>query len=250
MNCQRFHVKIDIKLHAVTCPGVWLCSHGYLEVTLKTLGYFFRTGAIEPYFPILCHDHYKMEGYFKNTPSIASLIGQLQTEPLEITLWQSGRRLGYYQGVLMDLLQMTEPKLHCPHVNTKQLLMKTTTAFPGIIAPKVELCADFFIKDKILNMNNINEELKSFTSVQRKPLSYTPTKTMKHFCDNRPQFYQRPCIINPEPFEELAANAPRKQRTVCHARGFPGKSTKPFEPLVKSNSRRVSIVSTRLHVPD
>ncbi|XP_075162029.1 spermatogenesis associated 6-like protein [Haematobia irritans] len=239
MNCQRFHVKIDLKLHAVTCPGVWLCSHGYLEVTLKTLGYFFRTGAIEPYFPILCHDHYKMEGYFKNTPSIASLISQLQAESMEITLWQSGRRLAYYQGVLMDLLQISEPKMHCPHVNTKQLLMKTTPAFPGIIAPKVELCADFFIKDKIYNMNNVNEELKSFTNVPRKPSS-----TVKHICDSRPHFYKRPCIINTETCESLNSNGPRKQRTVCHSRDIPGKSAKPFVPVVKSNSRRVSIVST------
>ncbi|XP_073840585.1 spermatogenesis associated 6-like protein [Musca autumnalis] len=244
MNNQRFHVKIELKLQAVTCPGVWLCSHGYLEVTIKTLGYFFRTGAMEPYFPLLCHDIFKMEGYFKNTPSIASLISQMQTESLEITLWQSGRRLAYYQGSLMDLLQIAEPKLHCPHNNTKQLLMKTTTAFPGIIAPKVELTADFFVKDKIFNVGNLNEELKSFTHHARKPLSGLAQKSMKHNCNIKAHCYQRPCIINAEPYDELSVcNGPRKQKPVCHARDFPGKSTKPFEPIFKTNSRRVSVVS-------
>lgn len=71
-----------------------------------------------------------MEGYFKNANSIAQLINNLTRETLEITLWQNGRRLAYYQGVIMDLLQNTEPKLQCPHVNTRQLLMKTTPAFP------------------------------------------------------------------------------------------------------------------------
>uniref|UniRef100_A0A1I8M638 Spermatogenesis-associated protein 6 N-terminal domain-containing protein n=2 Tax=Musca domestica TaxID=7370 RepID=A0A1I8M638_MUSDO len=243
MNNQRFHIKIQLKLQAVTCPGVWLCSHGYLEVTIKALGYFFRTGAMEPYFPLLCHDTYKMEGYFKNTPSIASLISQMQTEPLEITLWQSGRRLAYYRGSLMDLLQISEPKLHCPHNNTKQLLMKTTTAFPGIIAPKVELTADFFVKDKVFNVGNLNEELKSFTCHPRKPLTIPP-KSTKHNCNIKSHCYQRPCIINAEPYDELDRYGPRKQKPVCHARDFSGKSTKPFEPLFNTNSRRVSIVST------
>lgn len=94
------------------------------------MGYFFRTGAMEPYFPLLCHDQFKMEGYFKNAVSIVQLINNLSQEHLEITLWQSGRRLAYYQGVLMDLLQYIEPKLKCPHTNTRQLLMKTTPAFP------------------------------------------------------------------------------------------------------------------------
>ncbi|XP_061397539.1 uncharacterized protein LOC133333227 [Musca vetustissima] len=239
---QRFHIKIELKLQAVTCPGVWLCSHGYLEVTIKTLGYFFRTGAMEPYFPLLCHDHYKMEGYFKNTPSIASLISQMHTEPLEITLWQSGRRLAYYQGSLMDLLQISEPKLHCPHNNIKQLLMKTTTAFPGIIAPKIELAAEFFVKDKIFNVGNINEELKSFTKHARKPFTGLPSKQMNNNCNIKTHCYQRPCIVNADPYDELECHGPRKQRPVCHARDLPG--SKPFEPIFKTNSRRVSMVST------
>lgn len=101
-----------------------------MEVSLKSLGYFFRTGALEPYFPLLCHDNFKMEGYFKNAANIAQLINNLTQETIEITLWQNGRRLAYYQGVIMDLLQYSEPKLQCPHVNTRQLLMKTTPAFP------------------------------------------------------------------------------------------------------------------------
>ena len=85
---------------------------------------------MEPFFPLLCHDRFKMEGYFKNANNLASLINNLKKETLEITLWQNGRRLSYYQGVIMDMLQYIEPQLKCPHTNTTQLLMKTTPAFP------------------------------------------------------------------------------------------------------------------------
>lgn len=61
---------------------------------------------------------------------MASLLDSFSKEPLEITLWQNSRRMAYYEGVLMDLLQYKEPKLQCRHVNTRQLLMKTTSAFP------------------------------------------------------------------------------------------------------------------------
>ncbi|XP_037815920.1 spermatogenesis associated 6-like protein [Lucilia sericata] len=161
MDNQRFQVKINLKLEAVTCPGVWLCSHGYLEVTIKALGYFFRTGALEPYFPLLCHDHFKMEGYFKNSPSLGHLINNLSKESLEITLWQNGRRLAYYKGVIMDLLQYIEPQLQCPHSNTRQILMKTTPAFPGILSPKVEITTEISIKDKLLNLSNTSKDLRT-----------------------------------------------------------------------------------------
>ncbi|ALC45144.1 CG14079 [Drosophila busckii] len=145
---KRFYLRLQLQLHAITCPGVWLCSHGYLEVTLKTLGYYFRTGAMEPRFPLLCHDTFVMEGYFKNVSSLAEMQRMVRAEQLEITLWQNGRRLAYYMGTLSMLMQPGVPRLSCAHSDLVQLLMKATPAFPGILAPKVELSAQLSTQDK------------------------------------------------------------------------------------------------------
>ncbi|XP_023300453.2 spermatogenesis associated 6-like protein [Lucilia cuprina] len=244
MDNQRFQVKINLKLEAVTCPGVWLCSHGYLEVTIKALGYFFRTGAMEPYFPLLCHDHFKMEGYFKNSPSLGHLINNLSKESLEITLWQNGRRLAYYQGVIMDLLQYIEPQLQCPHSNTRQILMKTTPAFPGILSPKVEITTEISIKDKILNLNNNSKDLRNCTQFLRKPQS----QKQKLSKDIKPILYQRPCTQQTIRSYDCLDNPSqkRKQRTVCHTRDFKEAIIKPSPESVysKSTGRRVSIASS------
>ncbi|EDV97586.1 spermatogenesis associated 6-like protein [Drosophila grimshawi] len=148
MSNKRFYLRLELQLHAVTCPGVWLCSHGYLEATLKTLGYYFRTGAMEPRFPMLCHDQFTMEGYFRRVDSMQQMRELLNAEQLEITLWQNGRRLAYYVGSLSDVMQPPIPRLSCAHSDNVQLLMKATSAFPGIIAPKVELSAVLSTKDK------------------------------------------------------------------------------------------------------
>lgn len=117
----------------ITCPGVWVCSHGYLEATIKTLGYFFRTGAMEPRFPLLCHDQFTMEGYFKSVGSMEELEKVLAAEQVEITLWQNGRRLAHFLGKLSDVMQQPNlPKLSCMHNVNVQLLLKPSPSFPVI----------------------------------------------------------------------------------------------------------------------
>ncbi|XP_043648264.1 uncharacterized protein LOC122616774 [Drosophila teissieri] len=148
MSHKRFYVKLDLQLHALTCPGVWLCSHGYLEATIKTLGYYFRTGPMEPRFPMLCHDQFTMEGYFKSVGCLEDMHELLKAEQLEITVWQNGRRLAYFVGSLSDVMQPTFPRLSCAHSSNVQLLMKATPAFPGILAPKVELSAQLTTQDR------------------------------------------------------------------------------------------------------
>ncbi|KAH8261608.1 hypothetical protein KR044_012288 [Drosophila immigrans] len=187
MSYKRFYVRLELQLHALTCPGVWLCSHGYLEATIKTLGYYFRTGAMEPRFPMLCHDQFTMEGYFKNVDSLEKMREMLNAEQLEITLWQNGRRLAYYIGRLSDVMQPPIPRLSCAHDHNVQLLMKGTPAFPGILAPKVELSAELQAQDKQRHSCHID--------LQR-PLS---NRHVESRCLSRLEL-------------------PRKQQVVCHAK--------------------------------
>ncbi|XP_037934903.1 uncharacterized protein LOC119669172 [Teleopsis dalmanni] len=141
MSRKKYYVKVILDLHAVTCPGVWLCTHGYIEVTIKTLGYYFRTGAMEPRFPLLCHDKFIMQGYFNTVNSMEDLERVLAAEETKFTLWQNGRRLAYYHGNLSDFMRPGIPRLICKHKIDVNLLTKTTKAFPGIISPKIEISA-------------------------------------------------------------------------------------------------------------
>ncbi|XP_037719091.1 uncharacterized protein LOC119553052 isoform X1 [Drosophila subpulchrella] len=190
MSHKRFYVKLDLQLHALTCPGVWLCSHGFLEATVKTLGYYFRTGAMEPRFPMLCHDQFTMEGYFKNVGCLEDMHQLLKAEQLEITVWQNGRRLAYFVGSLSDVMQPTVPRLSCAHSSNVQLLMKATPAFPGILAPKVELSAQLTTQDRRRGCSCSSFREESAPPVNR----HVESRCLEHL-DQR-----------------------RKQQTVCHGR--------------------------------
>ncbi|EDV40968.1 uncharacterized protein Dana_GF23660 [Drosophila ananassae] len=194
MSHKRFYVRLDLQLHALTCPGVWLCSHGYLEATIKTLGYYFRTGAMEPRFPMLCHDQFTMEGYFKSVGCLEELHDLLRSEQLEITLWQNGRRLAYFVGNLSDVMHPTVPRLSCPHSSNVQLLMKATPAFPGILAPKVELSAKLSTQDRRKGC--------SCSSLRDESVA-PPVPVANRHVNSR-------CLGQTE--------QPRKQQTVCHGR--------------------------------
>lgn len=68
----KFFIKIsDFKIE---CPGVWLCSAGgSVEITIRCLGYFFKTRPAPERFPILVHQVYTMEGYFQNIDSFSGM---------------------------------------------------------------------------------------------------------------------------------------------------------------------------------
>ncbi|XP_067613264.1 uncharacterized protein [Eurosta solidaginis] len=207
---KRFFVKIDFELHAVTCPGVWLCTHGYLEVTIKTLGYFFRTGAMEPRFPLLCHDKFTMEGYFKSVGSLCELERVLASEQVEITLWQNGRRMAYFLGKLADVMHSDMPKLTCEHNINVQILMKPTSAFPGIIAPKVELSARVGVKDRLSSTTPSNrDKRKSTRNTDLRELEFDTTHVT-----NRHGLQQSSAAASC--FNYLEEK--RRQRSVCHAK--------------------------------
>ncbi|KAH8270069.1 hypothetical protein KR018_003610 [Drosophila ironensis] len=230
MSHKRFYVRLDLQLHALTCPGVWLCSHGYLEATVKTLGYYFRTGAMEPRFPMLCHDQFTMEGYFKSVGCLEEMHELLKAEQLEITIWQNGRRLAYFIGNLSDVMHPTIPRLHCAHSSNVQLLMKATPAFPGILAPKVELSAQLTTQDrkKGCTCSSLREEAPPAAAANNR---HVESRFLGHL----------------EP--------PRKQQTVCHdrrsnccpTRNYPA-SRGPSPEQPQSLHRRLSTCSSSTQV--
>ncbi|XP_068150083.1 spermatogenesis associated 6-like protein [Drosophila tropicalis] len=224
MSYKRFYLRLELQLHALTCPGVWLCSHGYLEATVKTLGYYFRTGAMEPRFPMLCHDQFTMEGYFKGVSSMEDMQELLRSERLEITLWQNGRRLAYFVGRLSDVMHPTFPRLTCEHSANVQLLMKATPAFPGILAPKVELSAQM----------STQKGTCPSCSPMRERIEIERPAANRH--------------VQSQCFSQLELPA-RKQQTVCHAKRSNCSLGCSYSPLTAtrkscSNSQSEAITTT------
>lgn len=145
---------------------------------------------MEPRFPMLCHDQFTMEGYFKSVGCLEEMHELLKAEQLEITVWQNGRRLAYFVGSLSDVMQPTFPRLTCAHSSNVQLLMKATPAFPGILAPKVELSAQLTTQDRKKVCSCSSSREYSAPPVNR----HVESRCLGHL------------------------DQPRKQQTVCHGR--------------------------------
>lgn len=112
----------------ISCPGVWLCTNGFLELTIKCLGRFFKSSLFEPKFPVFCYQRFNVEGCFKSINCYHELQEILKGEKFEIALWQRGRRLAFYIGKVFDILSSSEI----------QILMATSHNFPvSIVASHV-----------------------------------------------------------------------------------------------------------------
>lgn len=127
----------------MTCPGVWLCQSGPIKLILRTLGYTFHTNAVRPRFPLIYHEPFTIEGYFKDVHTADDLRRKLINSPVEFALYQNGHRLAYFRESLAALLS---------HQNCNrdlidlELLMSTTKCFPGILSPKVESQIEFTVR--------------------------------------------------------------------------------------------------------
>lgn len=135
---RRFRVKISVEITAVTCPGVWLCPYGRAELTFRTMGYYFKTNAVDARFPLLFHEKFHIEGFYHDgVESLGRLEMRLACERVDIALYQRGTRLAFFTGQLGTLLRCKEND-HVPEIHS-QILMRPTQSFPGIIAPKIEI---------------------------------------------------------------------------------------------------------------
>ena len=59
---------------------MYLCQSGDVELSIKSLGYNFRSHTIPPRFPMFVHETFKIEGCFNNVQSIQKLENILGKE--------------------------------------------------------------------------------------------------------------------------------------------------------------------------
>lgn len=194
---RRFRVKMSVEIDAVTCPGVWLCPNGRVELTFRTLGYHFKTNGVEPRFPLLFHEKFHLEGYYRdNVRSLASLEVHLAAERVDFSLYQRGTRLAFFTGQLGTLLRCNAntslPEIH------SQILMRPTQSFPGIISPKISLVTKV----------QVHEDTPGF-----------PPKIYYLVFGSDVQRIERQCSKSPkDELGQCQGCIRRRQRPVCHVR--------------------------------
>lgn len=121
---------------------MWLCQSGPIKLMIRTLGYTFYTRAVQPRFPLIFHEIFTAEGYFRDVHTASDLRLKLISEPIDLSIYQNGHRLSFFRESLASLLTHQ----NCKRILDLELLMSTTKCFPGILSPKVETQIEFTVR--------------------------------------------------------------------------------------------------------
>ncbi|XP_048505059.1 spermatogenesis-associated protein 6 isoform X2 [Athalia rosae] len=160
MAGRGFCVKIELDLHAVTCPGVWLCPNGKVALQLNTFNNCIESRQITPIFPLLFHDKFTFKKVFTGITTLADLQRSLEEEFLytELVQWSKanspGVILATFETNLVDLLYPAPCFKGLLAGVDVDLLMEPTKYFPGILAPKIEISTRTVIEEVIGNYNS------------------------------------------------------------------------------------------------
>ncbi|XP_001599111.2 uncharacterized protein LOC100113792 [Nasonia vitripennis] len=142
---RAFSVKIDLDLHAVTCPGVWLCPNGKVALQINIFDSCIATHRLTPIFPLLYHNKFTFKKIFTTVTTLAELEKKLAEEYIFAELIQCSPTanrnvsLATFETNLVDLLYPVPCFKGLLAGVDVDLLMEPSTFFPGILAPKIEV---------------------------------------------------------------------------------------------------------------
>lgn len=143
-------VVVELQVHAVTCPGVFLPDKDDIFLNVGLLGQSKETRSLPAVFPLLFHEKMRFEKVFPKAVDPATVVELLEKRTAGFELIQLHQLdedvLATYKENHRDFL-FPEPKLTPPYPGVdREVLMKTVSGFPGI-APKIEFSTTTTIKE-------------------------------------------------------------------------------------------------------
>ncbi|XP_063149163.1 spermatogenesis associated 6-like protein [Candoia aspera] len=182
-------VVVELQIHAVSCPGVYLTEKKDVYLSVCILGQCKETDCLPPVFPFLFHEKMWFEKIFENATDPITVVELLEKDMTKIRLSElipsDGKELAFYERNTRYFL-FPEPKLtpSYPGVD-RELLMNTFPSFPGI-APKLEFSTRTTITELPLlsgkwycDHNKTRLQRVASTTPQRRSISPAPCKATK-----------------------------------------------------------------------
>ncbi|KAE8632972.1 hypothetical protein XENTR_v10001732 [Xenopus tropicalis] len=169
-------IVIELQIHAVTCPGVFLPEKDDILLNVSILGQHKETGCLPSVFPLLFHEKMRFEKVFLKAVDPAALAQSLENHITRFELIQlthSADILAVFEENTRQFL-FPEPKLTPAYPGVdREVLMKTVNGFPGI-APKIEFSTRTTIKEKPHDFQKKCPAVKSYIS---RPLTVSSRKS-------------------------------------------------------------------------
>ncbi|XP_064626508.1 spermatogenesis-associated protein 6-like isoform X4 [Lineus longissimus] len=142
---------VEIKIHAVSCPGVWLPNKDDVYLSVCMLGQHKRTPLVDSVFPLTFHTEMRFDKVFWTAVDPADVMDKLEREHvffelIQLDLPSAGTILGTYECNARDFLY-PYPHLAPKAVADRDVLMEKTDDFPLGLSPRIEFTTRTSIRE-------------------------------------------------------------------------------------------------------
>lgn len=145
---------VDLSLHAVSAPGVWLPSKEDVYLSVSMFGQYRNSRLLTSIFPLLIHEKFRFEKTYYTALDPSEVADYLEDELVIFELVQLSEytdgavRLASFSTNARDFCY-PYPSLAPTYSSTdRELLLSRTVAFPGI-SPKLEFSTKTTIRESL-----------------------------------------------------------------------------------------------------
>ncbi|XP_019645668.1 PREDICTED: spermatogenesis-associated protein 6-like isoform X1 [Branchiostoma belcheri] len=209
---------VDLSVHAVTCPGVFLRERDDVYLSTCILGRYKRTKLLPPVFPLLYHEKFKFERTFLNAVDPAQVADILEDDHVLFELIQlnysGGKVLARYQAPARDFLYPYPTLTPAYPGADREVLMDRAWDFPGI-SPKLEFSTKTTIKEWSTKTSGVIRELSASASEDDLSVSRSSRRRKKQ---KKPKGYEEPTISSrarsPSPYTKRRTSGRNNSKIV------------------------------------
>ncbi|XP_064606600.1 spermatogenesis-associated protein 6-like isoform X2 [Liolophura sinensis] len=186
MPRRNIRIVVDLNIHAVTAPGVWLSSREDVYLGVSMFGQYRRTKLLRAMFPLFIHEKLRFEKTFYTALSPSEIVNLLEDEPVVFELVQlsefsvGGIRLASFATDTQDFLYPYPTLAPSYAPAEREILLNRTVNFPGI-SPKVEFSSKATIRESVSSefdaLEDAIEEQKAALKALRREVSHSEALT-------------------------------------------------------------------------
>ncbi|XP_033738393.1 spermatogenesis-associated protein 6-like isoform X1 [Pecten maximus] len=207
MPRRAMRCRVDLKIRAVTAPGVWLCSREDVYLSICMFGEYRTTNLVPSIFPLFIKEELVFDKTYYTALDPSEVADYLEDELVIIELLQlredcdGATRLASYSSNARDFL-FPYPTLAPAYAsNTRELLLARTLDFPGI-APKLEFVTVTNISESLSpELDALEDALMDERKSRRRSRSRPSSRnSMRTFVDVDPEEdlrnYHKPTVAS------------------------------------------------------
>ncbi|XP_063441104.1 spermatogenesis-associated protein 6-like isoform X2 [Mytilus trossulus] len=177
MPRRALRCVVDLKIRAVSAPGVWLSSREDVYLSISLFGQYRNTNLVPSIFPLLFKEDFVFEKTYYTALDPSDISDYLEDELVIFELLQMSEycegavRLASYSCNAKDFLFPYPSLAPCYASTAKEILLNRTIDFPGI-SPKLEFITVTNIKESVSpELDALDEALQDARKSRRRSRS-------------------------------------------------------------------------------